>query len=109
MMLHSLDLVSLFGKYNLGISERGLLTAEAVPLKPKADEEGSLLNRAQFHIIENMYEMGSNGILVLESEEGFAESVTTEMRSKVDIDYVYFMNQYLIYFFMKQFLRFWMI
>lgn len=105
MMLNSLDFANLIENHQLGNAEDGLATIEAISLNAKGNGDNRALHRAQFHVLENLYQMGSNAVLVLESVDGFSEHVQSELHSRItgkDSEYLYFMSDYLLYFFERQ-------
>lgn len=105
MIYDSPDLVSLVDRYQLGNAENGIASIEMVSLRDSEIKDNRALHRAQFHLTENLYQMGANASLIAESESGIAEKTKDNFKLSMDMgnhEYLFFMHDYLTGFFEKQ-------
>jgi hypothetical protein len=98
---NSQEFFKIFKHYDLLNAERGIATIEVIPWSV-IDNETRAANRAQFHLTENIYDMGVNASLVLASEKEFSESVLIVVKKSIDTGYMRFLNDYLTAFFEEQ-------
>ncbi|MCF7875402.1 MAG: DUF4147 domain-containing protein [Candidatus Omnitrophica bacterium] len=104
LALDAPEFMSLLNSHNIGGNGK-LASLELFTVEGVLNGNNSHLERARFHITEDIYRMGANGILVLESEEGFSGYVQERLKEKLTtetMDYEYFMNEYILQFFAKQ-------
>ncbi|MBU1044570.1 MAG: hypothetical protein KJ915_09285 [Candidatus Omnitrophica bacterium] len=97
--------VSLLEKYEVGINGKGAASIEVVSTNAAGYGDNRALKRARFHVVDDITGMGTNGILVLESDEGIAQELKQQVRDRFVDDFEYhidFANEYLIYFFAEQ-------
>ena len=99
--------VSLIETHRLGNAEKGFASIEIVSLDALGDDNRAL-HRAQFHVTENIYEMGANGMLLAESDQGYSQEIARSFRETMQGgygDYLFFLNGYLMRFLEKQVLK----
>jgi glycerate-2-kinase/16S rRNA A1518/A1519 N6-dimethyltransferase RsmA/KsgA/DIM1 with predicted DNA glycosylase/AP lyase activity len=107
MALDAPEFMSLLNSHNIGGNGK-LASLELFTVEGMLNGNNSHLERARFHITEDIYQMGANGILVLESEEGFSGYIQESLKEKLTtetMDYEYFMNEYILQFFAKQVIK----
>ena len=105
MISNAPDLVSLVERYNLGNAEKGIASIEMLSLNASDSKDNRALYRAQFHLTEDLYQMGINGALIAESHEGVAQTTKDAFLNSIAMgnsEYLFFMNDYLSRFFEKQ-------
>ncbi len=105
MVFNSADFVSLMDSFELGNAEEGLASIEIMSLQQLKEKDNRSLYRAQFHVLENLCQMGENGIMVAEAYPGVVDEISARFKGNSlypSQDYLFFMNEYLMKFFNRQ-------
>ncbi len=105
MVFNAQDFLTLTERYDLGNQEKGIASIEIVSVNTADAGSNRAIHRAQFHLTEDLYQMGENAALIAESQPGVAQQTKDEFKQNIAMgnhDYLFFMNDYLMGFFMKQ-------
>ncbi|MFC1709684.1 metallophosphoesterase [Candidatus Omnitrophota bacterium] len=99
------DFIDLVQRHQLGEEGRNIASIEVISIDDIINADNRPMHRARFHITENINQMGTNAILVMESQDGLAQEVQERLRAELTtsaMDYEYFVMDYSLRFFAKQ-------